>query len=192
MRCCSSPCWPREVHGVASASDEFRHLWALVGLVGLAGVPQWAHGQWWTEEGSSGVIRATTDSALVLLAVVASSLLGLSVIERPGVALPFSIELILLLALTLVVHSPGSPTSIFASGRFDWRWRPWHSGTLWSWSSSSGFRRTFSLPMPRAMKSSVGRSAIIAPVRVLLRGRSERGSFLVITTSAPCSTRAFG
>ena len=47
------------------------------------------------------MIRATSGSALVLLAVVASALLGLSVIERPGVALPFSIELILLLALTL-------------------------------------------------------------------------------------------
>ena len=40
------------IHGVASASEEFRHLWALVGLVGLAGVPQWAHGQWWKEQGS--------------------------------------------------------------------------------------------------------------------------------------------
>ena len=51
--------------------------------------------------GFSGVIRATSGSTLVLLAVVASALLGLSVIESPGVALPFSIELILLLALTL-------------------------------------------------------------------------------------------
>ena len=47
------------------------------------------------------MIRATSGSTLVLLAVVASALLGLSVIESPGVALPFSIELILLLALTL-------------------------------------------------------------------------------------------
>ena len=47
------------------------------------------------------MIRATSGSTLVLLAVVASALLGLSVIERPGVTLPFSIELILLLALTL-------------------------------------------------------------------------------------------
>ena len=38
---------------------------------------------------------------LVLLAVMASALLGLSVIESPGVALPFSVELVLLLALTL-------------------------------------------------------------------------------------------
>ena len=45
--------------------------------------------------------RATSGTTLVLLAVVASALLGLSVIETPGVALPFSIELILLLALTL-------------------------------------------------------------------------------------------
>jgi hypothetical protein len=40
------------VHGVAIANEEFRHLWALLGLVGLAGVPQWAQGQWWKEEGS--------------------------------------------------------------------------------------------------------------------------------------------
>ncbi len=39
------------VHGVAVANEEFRHLWALVGLVGLAGVPQWAQGRWWKEEG---------------------------------------------------------------------------------------------------------------------------------------------
>ena len=45
--------------------------------------------------------RATSGTTMVLLAVVASALLGLSVIETPGVALPFSIELILLLALTL-------------------------------------------------------------------------------------------
>ena len=38
---------------------------------------------------------------LLLLAVVASALLGLSVILTPSVALPFSIELILLFALTL-------------------------------------------------------------------------------------------
>ncbi len=44
--------------------------------------------------------RATSGSTLVLLAVGASALLGLSVIETPGVALPFSIELILLLAPT--------------------------------------------------------------------------------------------
>ena len=37
------------VHGVAVASEEFRHLWALLGLIGLAGVPQWARGQWWQE-----------------------------------------------------------------------------------------------------------------------------------------------
>ncbi len=45
--------------------------------------------------------RSISGVTLVLFAVVASALLGLSVIERPGVALPFSIELILLLALTL-------------------------------------------------------------------------------------------
>ena len=45
--------------------------------------------------------RPLSGSTLVLLAVVASALLGLAVIESPGVALPFSIELILLLALTL-------------------------------------------------------------------------------------------
>jgi 4-amino-4-deoxy-L-arabinose transferase-like glycosyltransferase len=37
----------------------------------------------------------------VLLAVIASALLGLAVILSPGVALPFSVELILLLALTM-------------------------------------------------------------------------------------------
>ena len=42
------------VHGVAAANEEFRHVWALLGLVGLAGVPQWAQGQWWKEEGSPG------------------------------------------------------------------------------------------------------------------------------------------
>ena len=40
------------VHGVTVANEEFRHLWALLGLVGLAGVPQWTQGQWWREEGS--------------------------------------------------------------------------------------------------------------------------------------------
>ncbi len=39
------------IHGIAIANEEFRHLWALLGLVGLAGVPQWAQGQWWKEEG---------------------------------------------------------------------------------------------------------------------------------------------
>jgi len=38
------------IHGVAVANEEFRHLWALLGLIGLAGVPQWAQGQWWKEE----------------------------------------------------------------------------------------------------------------------------------------------
>ena len=44
--------------------------------------------------------RVTSGSTLVLLAIIASALLGLSVIESPGVALPFSIELVVLLALT--------------------------------------------------------------------------------------------
>ncbi len=39
------------IHGIAVANEEFRHLWALLGIVGLAGVPQWAQGQWWKEEG---------------------------------------------------------------------------------------------------------------------------------------------
>ena len=38
------------VHGVSVASEEFRHLWALLGLIGLAGIPQWAQGRWWIEE----------------------------------------------------------------------------------------------------------------------------------------------
>ena len=47
------------------------------------------------------MIRSISGSTLVPLVVVASALLGLAVIESPGVALPFSIELVLLLALTL-------------------------------------------------------------------------------------------
>ena len=47
------------------------------------------------------MIRSASASTAVLLAVVTAALLGLSVIENPGVTLPFSIELILLLALTL-------------------------------------------------------------------------------------------
>ena len=45
--------------------------------------------------------RSSSGPTLVFLTVLASVLLGLSVIQSPGVALPFSIELILLLALTL-------------------------------------------------------------------------------------------
>ena len=45
--------------------------------------------------------RSPSGVTLVLLAVVASVLLGLSVIQNPGVALPLSLELILLLVLTL-------------------------------------------------------------------------------------------
>ena len=45
--------------------------------------------------------RSTSLSPVVLLAVLASAVLGLSVIQNPGVALPFSIELILLFVLTL-------------------------------------------------------------------------------------------
>ena len=45
--------------------------------------------------------RSSSGVALVFLAVLASVLLGLSVIQSPGVALPFSIELILLFAFTL-------------------------------------------------------------------------------------------
>lgn len=45
--------------------------------------------------------RVTSGSPAVLMAVAAAALLGLSVIQNPGIALPFSIELIVLLALTL-------------------------------------------------------------------------------------------
>ena len=45
--------------------------------------------------------RSANAATLLLLAVVASALLGLSVILTPSVALPFSVELILLFALTL-------------------------------------------------------------------------------------------
>jgi hypothetical protein len=37
------------IHGLVIASEEFRHLWALLGLVGLAGVPQWAQSHWWKD-----------------------------------------------------------------------------------------------------------------------------------------------
>ena len=37
------------IHGVVIANEEFRHLWASLGLVGLAGVPRWARGQWWRQ-----------------------------------------------------------------------------------------------------------------------------------------------
>ena len=45
--------------------------------------------------------RSANTATLLLLVVAASALLGLSVILTPGVALPFSIELVLLFALTL-------------------------------------------------------------------------------------------
>ena len=35
------------VHGIAVASEDFRHVWALLGMVGLAGMPEWAQGRWW-------------------------------------------------------------------------------------------------------------------------------------------------
>ena len=47
------------------------------------------------------MIRSTSGSTVMFLGVVAAALLGLSVIENPGTALPFSIELILLFALTM-------------------------------------------------------------------------------------------
>ena len=40
------------VHGIAIANEDFRHLWALLGIIGLASVPHWAQRQWWREEGS--------------------------------------------------------------------------------------------------------------------------------------------
>ena len=45
--------------------------------------------------------RSPANPAALLLVVTASALLGLAVVQNPGIALPFSIELILLLALTL-------------------------------------------------------------------------------------------
>jgi 4-amino-4-deoxy-L-arabinose transferase-like glycosyltransferase len=47
------------------------------------------------------VNRSASGVTLVLLAVAAAALLGLAVIASPGVALPFSIELLLLLVLTV-------------------------------------------------------------------------------------------
>ena len=45
--------------------------------------------------------RSASSATAVLLAAIASALLGLAVVMSPGVALPFSFELILLFALTL-------------------------------------------------------------------------------------------
>ena len=81
---------------------------------------------------------------------------------------------------------------MFERGWFDWRLRPWHSGWFWSWSSSSRFRRTFSHPMPRPMKESVGRSAITGPAKALPRRRSERGGVPVTTTLNAVFYSAFG
>ena len=39
------------VHGVAVASEDFRHVWALLGMVGLASIPEWAQGRWWMQGG---------------------------------------------------------------------------------------------------------------------------------------------
>ena len=51
-------------------------------------------------------MRSSNAGAIaIVMVVVASALLGLAVIENPGVALPFTIELIVLLALTLVLVS---------------------------------------------------------------------------------------
>jgi 4-amino-4-deoxy-L-arabinose transferase-like glycosyltransferase len=47
------------------------------------------------------VNRSASSATAVLMAVVASALLGFAVIVSPGIALPFSFELILLFALTL-------------------------------------------------------------------------------------------
>jgi hypothetical protein len=47
------------------------------------------------------VIRSSANPTALLLVVPVSALLGLAVVQNPEVALPFSIELILLLALTL-------------------------------------------------------------------------------------------
>ena len=53
------------VHGVAVASEDFRHLWALLGLVGMAGVPDWAQGRWWK---AGGVQQLGEESGLTLRA----------------------------------------------------------------------------------------------------------------------------
>ena len=48
-------------------------------------------------------MRSTNAGAVAILMVaVASALLGLAVIENPGVALPFSIEFIVLLGITML------------------------------------------------------------------------------------------
>ena len=51
------------VHGIAIANEEFRHLWALLGLVGLAAVPQWVRGQWWREQDAPEIEGPTASVA---------------------------------------------------------------------------------------------------------------------------------
>ena len=52
-------------------------------------------------------MRSSNAGAIAILTVaVASALLGLAVIENPGVALPFSIEFIVLLGLTVAGSIP--------------------------------------------------------------------------------------
>ena len=51
------------VHGIVIANEEFRHVWALLGLIGLAGVPRWAQGEWWKEEEVDGSRGATEPAA---------------------------------------------------------------------------------------------------------------------------------
>ena len=42
------------IHGISVANEEFRHVWALLGLVGLASVPDWARGRWQRDESGAG------------------------------------------------------------------------------------------------------------------------------------------
>ena len=51
------------VHGIAVASEDFRHVWALLGMVGLAGMPEWAQGRWWK---AGGMWQEGDDSELTL------------------------------------------------------------------------------------------------------------------------------
>ena len=51
------------VHGVAVASEDFRHIWALLGMVGLAAMPEWAQGRWWK---AGGRLQGSDESELTL------------------------------------------------------------------------------------------------------------------------------
>ncbi len=46
------------IHGLTVASEDFRHIWALLGLVGLASLPEWAQGRWWKDRRTEQDVEA--------------------------------------------------------------------------------------------------------------------------------------